>query len=101
MKRQVKQPNTIFTVLRNNAQGKYNMQVQDRKELTIVSDDDLKSCGIDLLNDRSIAIEPAEAASIEQLFVILSILLSSFAIILLCYIPNGLLLHIRVLIVIR
>lgn len=56
MKRQVKQPNTIFTVLRNNAQGKYNMQIQDRKELTIVSDDDRKSCGIDLLNDRSIAI---------------------------------------------
>lgn len=43
----------------------------------------------------------AEAASIEQLFVILSILLSSFAVILLCYIPNGLLLHIRVLIFIR
>lgn len=32
------------------------MQVQDRKELTIVSDDDRKSCGIDLLNGRSIAI---------------------------------------------
>lgn len=32
------------------------MQVQDRKELTIVSDDDRKSCGIDLLNDHSIAI---------------------------------------------